>query len=513
MHGQETSARNLFDIIRPKCYGGGGCPRYTRDLAEYLREEGMKTMDATELCYTPATELATAIRSKQVSPVEVVDAVLARIERLNPKLNAYCTITAAAARAAAKEAEAAIMRGDSVGLLHGVPVSIKDLIVTKGVRTTHGSKLYEHLIPDEDAPVVERLKRAGAIILGKTNTPEFGHKAITDNLVFGVSRNPWDLQRTPGGSSGGAAAAVAAGLGPLAVGTDAGGSIRIPSSCCGIFGLKPTLGCVAAAPTFGGLETLSHTGPMTRTVRDAALMLNAIMGPDPRDLSSLPAAETDYLTGLHRGIQGLRVAWSPDWGYAAVDPQVRELTEAGAKRFEELGCHVEEAHPGFPDPSETYQILSTASRAARVADKWREWRDRFDPSLVVQIEAGMRWSAVEFVKAANVRRTLNDTFVRFFTRYDLLLTPTLTAPPPSVKVDAYEEIAGRKVTRLGWLAFTFPLNLIGYPAATIPCAWTREGLPIGLQIVAPRLADALVMRAAAAFEAIAPWSHKRPSLD
>jgi aspartyl-tRNA(Asn)/glutamyl-tRNA(Gln) amidotransferase subunit A len=470
-------------------------------------------MDAIELCYLPAMELRAAIRAKQVSPVEVVDAVLTRLERLNPRLNAYCTVTAAAARAAAKEAEAAVMRGDRLGTLHGIPVSIKDLVATRGVRTTHGSKLYEEFIPDEDAPVVERLKRAGAIILGKTNTPEFGHKAITDNLLFGPSRNPWSLEHTPGGSSGGAAAAVAAGLGPLAVGTDAGGSIRIPSSCCGTFGLKPTLGLVPYAPIFGGLETLSHMGPMTRTVRDAALMLNSMVGADPRDLSSLPTAGTDDLAVLDQGIQGLRVAWSPDWGYAAVDPQVRQIAAAAAMRFTELGCHVEEAHPGSPDPAETYQILTTASRAARVADRWPAERDRFDPSLVVQIEAGMRWSAVDFVKAANVRRTLNDVFVRFFTRYDLLLTPTMSAPPPPLKVEAHEEIAGRKVTRLGWLAFTFPLSLIGYPAASVPCGWTREGLPVGLQIVAPRLADALVLRAAAAFEAMAPWSHRLPPLD
>jgi aspartyl-tRNA(Asn)/glutamyl-tRNA(Gln) amidotransferase subunit A len=469
-------------------------------------------MDAIELCYMPALELGEAIRAKKVSPVEVVDAVLTRIERLNPTLNAYCTVTAAAARAAAKEAEAVVMRGDALGTLHGIPVSIKDLVATKGVRTTHGSKLYEQFIPDDDAPVVERLKRAGAIILGKTNTPEFGHKAITDNLLFGPSRNPWSLEYTPGGSSGGAAAAVATGLGPLAVGTDAGGSIRIPASCCAIFGLKPTLGLVAMAPTFGGLETLSHAGPMTRTVHDAALMLNAMVGADPRDLSSLPAVETDYLAGLDQGIQGLRVAWSPDWGYAAVDPDVRQIAEAAAKRFTDLGCQVEEAHPGFADPAETYQVLSTASRAARVADRWPAERDRFDPSLAVQIEAGMRWSAVDFVRASNVRRTLNETFVRFFTQYDLLLTPTMAAPPPQVKVEAHAEIAGRQVTRLGWLAFTFPLSLIGYPAASVPCGWTRAGLPVGLQITAPRLADALVLRAAAAFEALAPWAHQRPPL-
>jgi aspartyl-tRNA(Asn)/glutamyl-tRNA(Gln) amidotransferase subunit A len=470
-------------------------------------------MQAVELCYLPATELAAAIRAKRVSPVEAVDAVLARIERLNPTLNAYCTVAAAAARAAAKAAEAAVMRGEALGPLHGVPVSIKDLVATKGIRTTYGSQLYEHFVPEEDAPVVERLKAAGAIIIGKTNTPEFGHKGVTDNPVFGPSRNPWSLAHTPGGSSGGGAAAVAAGMGPLAVGTDGGGSIRIPCSCCGIYGVKPTLGRVAAAPTFGGLDILSHTGPMSRTVRDAALMLNAMVGADARDISSLPADGTDYLAGLERGIAGLRVAYTPDWGYAAVDPQVRQLTAAAAQRFTDLGCHVDEAHPGFADPDQVYGILSSAITAARLGDKLPEWRERFDRSLVPQIEQGLRWSAVDFVRAANVRRTLSEAFRRFFERYDLLLTPTLAAPPLPVGVDDYREIGGRKVGRRGWIAFTFPINLIGYPAATVPCGWTAEGLPVGLQLIAPRLAEALVLRASAAFEAIAPWADRRPPLE
>ncbi len=467
-------------------------------------------MEAVELCFMPATAMASAIRARKLSPVEVVDAVLARIDRLNPRLGAYCTITHAAARAAAREAAAAVMRGDALGILHGVPVSVKDLIPTRGVRTTWGSRLFEHFIPDEDAPVVERLKQAGAIVLGKTNTPEFGYKGTTDNLVFGLSRNPWSLAHTPGGSSGGGAAAVAAGLGPLAVGTDGGGSIRIPCSCCGIFGLKPTLGRVAAAPTYGGLDTLSHTGPMTRTVRDAALMLNAIAGPDPRDLGSLPADGTDYLALLDRDIAGLRVAWTPDWGYAAVDPEVRRITEAAAKRFADAGCTVEEDAPGFSDPADPFLVVYSASYAARFADKLPEARDRLDPALVTLIEHGMRWTAAEFVTAANCRRTLHDVFRGFFARYDLLLTPTLAAPPLPVGVDAYEEIAGRKVARTGWYAFTYPLNLTGYPAATVPCGWTAGGLPVGLQIVGPRFADAVVLRAAAAFEALAPWAGKRP---
>jgi aspartyl-tRNA(Asn)/glutamyl-tRNA(Gln) amidotransferase subunit A len=470
-------------------------------------------MDATELCYMPATEMAAAIKAKKLSPVEVVDAVLARIDRLNPTLNAYCTVTHDAARAAAKAAEAAVMRGDDTGILHGVPVSIKDLIMTKGVRTTWGSKMFEQFVPEEDAPVVERLKGAGAIVLGKTNTPEFGFKGVTDNPVFGPTRNPWSLVHTPGGSSGGGAAAVAAGLGPLAVGTDGGGSIRIPCSCCGLIGLKPTLGRVAAAPTYGGLETLSHTGPMTRMVRDGALMMNAIVGPDPRDLSSLPADGTDYVAEIGRGVQGLRLAWTPDWGYTPVDPEVRRMTEAAAKRFTQAGCRLDDANPGFQNPEARFLVVFTGSMAARLGDKLPEWRDRFDPGLVQLLEEGAKHSAVQFVNAANWRRTLSDTFAKFFARYDLLLTPTLAAPPLPLGVDYYEEIGGHKVNPPGWLAFTYPINMTGYPAATVPCGWTTAGLPVGLQIIGPRFADALVLRAAAAFEGVSPWAAKRPPLD
>jgi aspartyl-tRNA(Asn)/glutamyl-tRNA(Gln) amidotransferase subunit A len=469
-------------------------------------------MEAAELCYMPATEMVAAIKAKRVSPVEVVDAVLARIDRLNPRLNAYCTVTREEARAAARAAEAAVMRGDATGILHGVPVSVKDLVVTKGVRTTWGSKMFEHFIPDEDAPVVERLKGAGAIPLGKTNTPEFGFKGVTDNPVFGPTRNPWSLAHTPGGSSGGGAAAVAAGLGPLAVGTDGGGSIRIPCSCCGLFGLKPTLGRVAAAPTYGGLETLSHTGPMTRTVRDAALMMNAIAGPHVRDISSLPSDGIDYVAEIGRAAQGLRLAWTPDWGYAPVDPEVLRITAAAAQRFTQAGCRIEEATPGFQSPEIPFMVVFGGSLAARLGDKLPEWRDTMDPGLVLTIEEGLKHSAVQFVHAANWRRTLSDAFAKFFLRYDLLLTPTLAAPPLPVGVDYYEEIGGRKVNPPGWFAFTYPINMTGYPSATVPCGWTAAGLPVGLQIIGPRFADALVLRAAAAFEEVAPWAVRRPPL-
>lgn len=251
---------------------------------------------------------------------------------------------------------------------------------------------------------------------------------------------------------------------------------------------------------------------MARTVRDAALMLNAISGPDARDLSSLPEDGTDYLAELDRGIHGLRFAWTPDWGYAPVDPEVRRIAEAGAKRFADTGCRVEEAHPGFASPEGPFHVLFGGSMAARLADKLPEWRDRLDPGLVWTIEQGMKWSAVDFVSAANWRRALSDAFVKFFAHHDLLLTPTLAAPPLPVGVNYYEEIGGRPVSPSGWYAFTYPINMTGYPAASVPCGWTADGLPVGLQIIGPRFADALVLRAAAAYEAVAPWAAKRPPL-
>ncbi|MEK7220064.1 MAG: amidase family protein, partial [candidate division NC10 bacterium] len=305
-------------------------------------------MHADDLASMPASELSAAIRAKRVSPVEVVEAVLDRIERLNPRLNAYCTVTAESARREAAAAEAAVMRGDALGPLHGVPVSVKDLVITRGVRTTFGSRIYENNVPQEDAPLVERLKAAGAILVGKTTTPEFGWKGVTDSPLLGITRNPWNPERTPGGSSGGAGAAVAAGLAPLAVGTDGGGSIRIPGSFCGVFGLKPTYGVIPVYPA-SATGTLSHAGPMTRTVRDAALMLQVMAGPDDRDPLSFPLEGMDFVAGLEGEIHGLRVAWSPTLGYAVVDPEVRLVTEAAAKRFSDLGCRVEEVNRVFDD--------------------------------------------------------------------------------------------------------------------------------------------------------------------
>jgi aspartyl-tRNA(Asn)/glutamyl-tRNA(Gln) amidotransferase subunit A len=467
-------------------------------------------MSDADLCYTTATDLAAAIRTKKVSPVEVVNAVLARIEQLNPKLNAFCLVTAEAARQAAQTAEQAVMRGETLGPLHGVPVSIKDLIITKGIRTMRGSKLYEQDVPSEDAPVVERLKAAGAIILGKTTTPEFGFKGVTDSPVTGISRNPWHLERTPGGSSGGAGAAVASGMGPLAIGTDGGGSIRIPSSFCGIYGLKPHVGRVPVYPA-SATGDLSHVGPMTRTVRDAALMLNVIAGADDRDRFSLPTTHPDYLQAVEGGIRGLRVAWSPDLGFAIVDPQVRQATTEAAKAFSELGCQVEETNPGFENPEELFQHFFYVNMGAMLQD-YPGYENKIDPQLLANIDEVKGISGQDYARSILRRNAIFDKVRRLFATYDLLLCPTVAVPPFGLGLEGSTEIAARPVNRRAWIVLTPLFNLTGQPAATVPCGFTSDGLPIGLQIVGRRFDEAMVLRASAAFEAARPWAQKRPPL-
>ena len=476
-------------------------------------------MNETELCFRPATELARDIAQKRLSPVEVVDAFLARIERLNPRLNAYCTVTADEARAAAKSAEAAIMQHQPLGPLHGVPVSIKDLILTSGVRTTRGSKLYEHFVPDQDAPVVERLKSAGAIVLGKTNTPELGWKGVTDNRVFGPTRNPWDLERTPGGSSGGASAQVAAGLGPIAIGTDGGGSIRIPAAFSGCYGLKPSFGRVPIYPP-SPAESLSHAGPITYTVRDAALTMDVIAGPDDRDRGSLPAGGAAYLAACEdhasadprQALDGLRLAWSADLGFAPIEPEVRQTAEAAARRFVELGCEVEAVDLDWSSPQEIWGHFFYDSIAASFADRFDEVRDLLDPGLAAAAEERLQIGMPEYLKAQFARNAFWDEVRPLFDRYDLLLTPTMPLVAFEIMRDEPDEIAGTPVKGLGWSPFTYPFNLTGQPAASLPCGVTSDGLPVGLQIVGRRHADSTVLRASAAFEAAAPWHAHRPRL-
>jgi aspartyl-tRNA(Asn)/glutamyl-tRNA(Gln) amidotransferase subunit A len=466
-------------------------------------------MSRDELCYWSATALAAAIARKEISPVEVVDATLQQIERLNPTLNAYCTITADAARQTAHAAEQRVMRGEPLGILHGVPISVKDTLWTAGVRTTMGSAIYADFTPTEDALIVARLKAAGAILLGKTTTPEFAHKGLTDSPLLGVTRNPWSPAHTCGGSSGGAGAAVAAGMGPLGVGTDEGGSIRIPASFCGLVGLKSTYGLIPRVP-LGVAELLTHLGPLTRTVADAALFLTATAGRDDRDGWSITHPASDYVSQLAEPIHSLRAAWSPTLGYAVVDPEVRRLCDAAVQLLPGVGWIVEQVDPDFGNLDTVADAFRHPGLAAALGEHLPTWREKMDPSLMALIENGQRLNAVDVAQALFQRQILWARAHQFFQRYDLLITPTVAIPPFAAGAPAPTHVAGQPVTRRGWTAFTYPFNLTGQPAITVPCGWTAEGLPVGLQLVGRRLEDGLVLRAAAAFEAAAPWAHKRP---
>lgn len=464
-----------------------------------------------DLLYRPAVDLAADIRARRLSPVELTEAVLARIEALNPRLNAFCTPTPDLAMAQAREAEDAVMRGRPLGAIAGIPYSIKDLQPTKGIRTMRGSKIFEHNVPEDSTPLERRLQAAGGVFLGKTTSPEFGWKGTTDSPVTGITRNPWHLDRTPGGSSGGAAAQVAAGMGPLAQGGDGGGSIRIPCSFSGLFGIKPTTGTVPYVPIPHN-DLLSHLGPMTRTVADSALMLNVIAGYDPQDRFSHPGMKVDYLAGLQDGIAGKRVFWSPTLGYAKVDPQVAEATAKAAHRFEELGAEVHEGDPGWGDPTDWFIVLYQGAMAGGLAQYLPQWENQMDPGLVTMVKRGMEYSAVEYVQARIARYAFYDKVRQFFENYDLLLTPATAVTAFDVGQVAPDPAATKAEDLFAWTPFSFPFNASGHPAASMPVGFDSDGLPIGLQIVGQMHHDDLVLRAAAAYERLAPWADKRPDL-
>ncbi len=472
-------------------------------------------MKAAELCFWSASEMAAAVKKKKLSPVEIVDALLARIEKVNPKVNAYCTVVPEMAREAAKKAETEVMRGEKVGPLHGVPVSIKDLTLTAGIRTTWGSKIYEHFVPEEDALSVQRLKAAGAIIMGKTNTPEFGAGANTYNAVFGATRNPWKLSYTCGGSSGGSAVALACGLGPLATGSDLGGSLRIPASFCGVVGFRTSAGLVPIYPSAVGWDTLAVEGPMARTVGDTALMLSVMAGQDDRSPISFPVDTRQFLAAVKRPeIRGLRVAWSPDLKISSLDHEVEKIVEAAARRFAELGCPVEQTEPDFSGIQQIIHVTRALRMVTLHADKLGKWRDQMNPNLVWNIEQGFPLTVEQIGEADKERTTLYHRVGQFFEKYDLLLTPTVAVPPFPQEMIYPKEINGKPMKNyLEWLYLTYALTVTGLPVISGPCGFTSEGLPVGLQIVGRRLAEATVLKAAAAFEAIVPWKDKIPPVE
>jgi aspartyl-tRNA(Asn)/glutamyl-tRNA(Gln) amidotransferase subunit A len=449
-----------------------------------------------------AAELARAYRQRAASPVEAAQAALGRIAALNERYNAFCLIDPEAALAAARESEARWHRGEPLGPIDGVPTSIKDILLTKGWPTLRGSRTIDPAQEwPEDAPATARLREAGAVLLGKTTTPEFGWKGVTDSPLTGITRNPWDAAKTPGGSSGGAAVAAALGMGCLHVGTDGGGSIRIPAGFTGIFGLKPTFGLVPAYPP-SPFAPIAHVGPMTRTVKDAALMLNVLAKPDHRDWQSLPYVERDYAADLDRGVRGLRMAFTIDLGYSRVDPEVAVLVRQAAGVFADLGAVVEDCDPGFADPREVFEA-HWLSGAARLRARIRpELRPLIDPGLEKAADAGEAIPHMDYLAAMEERSVLGLAMARFHRSWDVLLTPTL--PIAAFEAGRLAPPGDAKASWTDWTPFSFPFNLTHQPAASIPCGFTAAGLPVGLQIVAAKHREDIVLRVARAYEATNP---------
>jgi aspartyl-tRNA(Asn)/glutamyl-tRNA(Gln) amidotransferase subunit A len=471
-------------------------------------------MSDASLAFMPASELRAGIAAKTVSPVEVTELYLQRIEALDGQLNAYVTVTADLAMATAREAEQAVMAGKSLGPLHGVPISIKNLEATKGVRSTMGSLIFKDTVPQLDTIVVERVRQAGAILLGKTNTPEFGLLGTTENRLGDACRNPWNPQHTTGGSSGGAGAAVAAGLCSLATGSDGGGSIRIPSSFCGVYGIKPSQGRV---PRFGGLGRpvvgqFSQSGPMARTVRDAAILLQVLAGPEARDVSCLPEPPPDFVTALDKGVHGLRLGWSPDFGYAAVDPEVVQSAANGARVFEALGARVEEASIVLEEPFPHFWNIFSANAYAGYGHLLKEQGDQLTTYGRECLEHGAQVSGADYARSLLYVDQLRAKFVTLMHTYDLILTPTMAVPAFPIGQQP-KTIAGRAAHPFwGYLPFTYPINMIGHPAASIPCGFSADGMPIGLHIIGRRGDEVTVLQASAAFETARPWADKRPAI-
>jgi aspartyl-tRNA(Asn)/glutamyl-tRNA(Gln) amidotransferase subunit A len=470
---------------------------------------------AQDLNFMSAYELASLVRRKELSPVELMEACLRRIQEVNPVINAFVSLRAEEALQEARQMAERIARGEEVGPLAGLPLGVKDLEDAAGLPTTYGSVPFKDNWPSRDSVQVERLKRAGAIVVGKTNVPEFGYTFFCRNLLFGATRNPWNLERTPGGSSGGAAATIAAGMVPLATASDAGGSIRIPAAYTGCFGIKPQFGRIPLGPTdmlpWGDMVCY---GPITRTVRDAALYLDCVVGDHPADPKSLPHPGISYVECLERPLPRLRVAWSPTLGYARVQPDVLREAEAAARVFQSLGWEVEELEETFPDPAAAWATVEAGETWARIADKLPQHRHEFGRGFLAMTERALEVNVERYAWAQRLRAEWVNRLWHLFERYHLLLTPTTATEAIDAHGRLSMEIAGQPVENpMAYIPFTYPFNFTGHPAATVRAGFTDAGLPVGLQIVGPRLREDLVLQAAYAYEQARPWAHHWPTLD
>jgi aspartyl-tRNA(Asn)/glutamyl-tRNA(Gln) amidotransferase subunit A len=463
-----------------------------------------------DLAYRSATDVARLIASGEISALEALDASLARLAATEPKLNAFVATLAVEARRDAQAADERQRRGAALGPLHGVPVSVKDLVAVAGAPFTFGSRSMAHNVAAADAASIERLRSAGAIIIGKTTTSEYGCKAVGESPLTGITRNPWDLRKTAGGSSAGAAASVAAGVTAIAVGTDGGGSIRIPAALTGLVGIKAQFARVPVYPT-PATPTLAHVCPIARTVRDAALLFMALAGHDARDPASLPIPVPDALAACDRDVRALRIAWSPTFGYAPVDPDVRATAERAARAFAAMGCDVDEVDAPFgADPADLWSAEFYAGIGARLGPVLRERRDVLDPDVAAVVEHATALRAEDYYRAVFGRYEFRERVRGFFEAYDLLLSPTLPVAGVDAGIAVPPALAGRNIVT--WVCYTYPFNLTGQPAASVPAGFTPAGLPVGLQIVARPFREDHLFAAAAALESARPWAMRRPPL-
>ncbi len=465
---------------------------------------------AIELAFMSVTELVAGFRRGSISPVDALDAALAQVAAHNDRINAICHLDEAGARSAAEASARRWAADEALGPVDGVPLTVKDTLHVAGMPTRWGSPLSDDTPRAEDSAAVARLREGGAVIFGKNTVPEYGTGPVTINPLTGVTRNPWNLDKTPGGSSGGAAAAVAAGFGATAIGTDAGGSIRIPSALCGLVGLKTTLGLVPVYPPMV-VPVLSTTGSLARTVSDAALLLNVLSRHDGRDHQELPPHDTDYTGGLDDGVKALRVAFSPTLGYAPkIDDEVADRVAAAARAFEQLGAIVEEVDPGFEDPHDLLRRLVNVGVAARTRHA-HERRGEMGDNLKSSVEAGLEASALEYLESLEARARMHVFMTEFHRTYDVLLTPTVAVP--AFTADRWMPEGFERFGRVrAWSPFCYPFSLSQQPAVSVPCGFTDDGRPVGLQIIAAKYQDALVLRAARAYEAAHDWVDRRPPL-
>ena len=473
-------------------------------------------MTATDINFTTAVELAQRIRNKEISCVEVMQAHIAQIDRVNPKVNAIVTYHPEKALEGAKAADAALQGGADVGVLHGLPVAHKDLVDTAGVRTTYGSPIYAEHVPQQDALMIERLKNAGAISVGKTNTPEFGAGSQTFNEVFGATVNPYDLTKTCGGSSGGAAVALACGMVPIADGSDLGGSLRNPSNFCNVVGFRTAIGRVPVWPSQTPWSALSVQGPMARTVQDTALMLSAIAGPDAR----CPVALTDageifnpVVHSLERDFDGVRIAWSSDMGGLPVDPRIVSVIESQRGTFGELGCDIDDACPDFSDANEVFMTMRAASMAATRAELLRTHRDQLKDTVIWNIEEGMKLNAADVGMAEVKRAALFERVRMFMETYEFMVFPVSQHPPFDVTQPYLTEVNGVQMdTYIDWMRSCYYITATGHPAISVPCGFTAEGLPVGMQIVGRHQSEFSVLQLAYAFQQATGLWTQRPSV-